>query len=259
MKKLLLITFAFLMEAQLIQAQTATNFNCNDCAATNHDLYAELDAGKVVVISWVMPCSSCVGPSLAAYNEVLSYANPNIVFYLADDYANTSCTSLTNWANTNGMTSCNAKFSNSAVKMSDYGSAGMPKVVVLGGASHTIYYNQNNPNITQTDIHNAIEAAITANVTGIKENYINNFQLSLFPNPVKDKKTVLTYTLNSNEEVSIDIYNSIGELVKSVIKGEHTPGKYEQSIDLAPISAGTYFIKVNMGHKSDVLKFVISE
>lgn len=259
MKKLLLIISIFLMETLSIQAQTATNFNCNDCTSTNHDLYAELDAGKVVVISWVMPCSSCIGPSLAAYNEVQSYANPNIVFYLADDYANTSCTSLTNWANTNGMTSCNAKFSNSAVKMSDYGSAGMPKVVVLGGTNHTIYYNQNSPNITQIGIHNAIEAAITANVTGIKENNINNFQLSLFPNPVKDKKTVVSYTLKNNEEVSLDIYNTMGKIVKSLLKAEQTAGKHEQTIDLTTLSAGTYFIKLHTGNKTDVLKFVISE
>lgn len=260
MKKLLLITSVLMIGAQVAQAQTATNFNCNDCSGTNHDLFSELNSGKVVVISWVMPCSSCIGPSLAAYNEVQSYANPNVVFYLADDAANTSCTSLTSWANTNGMTSCNAKFSNSAVVESAYGPGGMPKIVVLGGASHTVYYNQNGGAISQTDIHNAIEAAITANAAGVKENHdVNNFQLSLFPNPVKDKKTTISYVLKSKETIAINIYNITGEMVKSVLNEEQAAGKHEQLIDLSNMSNSTYFINLRIGDKTDVLKFVISE
>ena len=36
-------------------SQTATDFTCNDCAGSSHNLFSELDGGKVVVLVWVMP------------------------------------------------------------------------------------------------------------------------------------------------------------------------------------------------------------
>ncbi|HRD39909.1 MAG TPA: hypothetical protein PLC65_14870, partial [Bacteroidia bacterium] len=71
------------------------------------------------------------------------------LFYLVDDYANTSCPTLTSWALTNGMPNA-IVFSNSAIDMYDYGSTGMPKIVVIGGANHQVFDNQNNSlNVTQ--------------------------------------------------------------------------------------------------------------
>ena len=149
-------------------AQTAVNFTCNDCAATSHDLYTELNAGKVIVLCWVMPCGACTGPALTTYNVVQSYQanNPNTVFmYLCDDYGNTTCASLNSWANNIGVTNT-IRFSNSAIDMMDYGSTGMPKIVVVGGSNHTVYYNSNNT-VDATNLQNAINSALLA--TGINE------------------------------------------------------------------------------------------
>jgi len=258
MKKIFFIASAFVMGLQLLKAQTATNFNCNDCAGSNHNLFAELDAGKVIVISFVMPCASCIGPSLSAYNEVQNYASSNpgrVLFYCIDDVANTNCTTLTNWCNTNGMTNATV-FSNSAVVESAYGSGGMPKILVIGGSSHTVFYNQN-ATINVAAFNTAINNAL--NTVGIKENSIDHFQLSLFPNPAKDKKMMVTYNLRSNQEITIDIYNIIGDKVKNVLKEQQVFGKHQQQIDLTNFSVGTYTIKVMAGDKVDVLKFVISE
>ena len=259
MKQLILIISGILFSLQLLHAQTtATNFNCNDCAGNNHDLYTELDAGKVIVISFVMPCASCIGPSLSAYNEVQNYATSypgRVLFYCADDVANTSCTSLTNWCNTNGMP--NAKvFSNSAVVETPYGSGGMPKIIVIGGASHTVFYNQN-ATINTTAFNTAINDALAQ--VGVKENSIDNFQLSLFPNPTKDKKTVVSYSLKSDENITIEIYNTFGDKVKNILKERQSIGKHQQQIDVSTLSIGTYFIKVQTSEKTDILKFVISE
>lgn len=258
MKKLLFIASSLMFGIQLL-AQTATNFNCNDCAGGNHDLFTELDAGKVIVIAFVMPCSSCIAPSQSAYNEVQNYATSypgRVLFYCADDIANTNCTTLTNWCNTNSLT--NAKvFSNAAVVETPYGAGGMPKIVVLGGTNHSVFYSQNGA-LNVTAFNTAINNALAATV-GIKENSTENFQLSLFPNPVIDKKTAISYDLKASAEISIDIYNTIGANVKSVLKEVQSTGKHEQQIDIANLSAGVYFIKLKMADKTDVIKFVISE
>jgi hypothetical protein len=141
---------------------TATNFNANDCAGNNHELFEELNAGNVIVLCWVMPCSACSSPAVSAYNIVQSYSlsNPGkIKFYLCDDFANTSCATLSNWAAGNGI-GYDALFSNSSIKMSHYGTNGMPKTVVLGGGtSHQVYFNQNN-SLNASNFTNAINNAI---------------------------------------------------------------------------------------------------
>lgn len=60
MKKTLLIIFAILTSLGFAYAQTtATNFTTNDCDGISHTLFDELDDDKVIIISWVMPCTAC--------------------------------------------------------------------------------------------------------------------------------------------------------------------------------------------------------
>lgn len=76
MKKIIFtLTIALMFVATISKAQTtASDFTATDCSSMSHNLYTELNAGKVVVISWVMPCSACVGGATAASNAVQSFA-----------------------------------------------------------------------------------------------------------------------------------------------------------------------------------------
>jgi hypothetical protein len=254
MKKLILSVVPMVI-ALFATAQTATNFNCNDCSATNHDLFTELNSGKVIVITWVMPCGACIAPASTAANTVQGYASSNpgtVKFYVADDYANTSCSTLNSWLSTNSITA-DAVFSNSAVSMADYGSPGMPKTIVIG-PDHTVFYNQNNSvsaNALQTAINNAL-------AVGISENKNTISTVSLFPNPVNGNSTVLNYSLAQNADVTIDIYNVLGESVKSNIVQNQTAGKHEATIDLAGVTNGVYFIRLGAGEAAQTIKFVLT-
>ena len=236
-------------------AQTATNFNCNDCSATNHDLFTELNAGKVIVITWVMPCGACIASASTASNTVQGYASSNpgtVKFYLSDDYGTTSCSTLNSWASTNSITA-DAVFSNSAVSMADYGSAGMPKTVVIG-PDHTVYYNQNGA-VSASAIQAAINNALAV---GITESNNTISTVSLFPNPVNGNTTVLNYSLTQNSDVTVDIYNMLGENVKSNIVQDQTAGKHATAIDLAGLSNGVYFIRLGAGEAAQTVKFIIA-
>ena len=57
MKKIV-FSAIWLVTASFTFAQTATDFTANDCAGTSHHLFAELDAGKIIVAAFVMPCGS---------------------------------------------------------------------------------------------------------------------------------------------------------------------------------------------------------
>ena len=258
MKKILLTAVIALSGISAIAQTTATNFNVNDCSGANHDLFTELDAGKIIVIAFVMPCSSCIAPSLSAYTEVQNYASTypgRVKFYLSDDVGTSSCTTITNWGTTNGMTSPDAVFCNTAVKQADYGAAGMPKIVVLGGSTHSVLFNQNN-GLNVTNFNNAIMAGLT---TGINENSNGNFQLSLFPNPVTENKITFTYNLTQPVNPKVEIYNVLGEIVKSFVIENNTIGKQETTINFESLTNGIYFIKLNVENSSQTVKFTVTK
>lgn len=257
MKKIFFLLLAGFTFTNGSSQTTATNFTGNDCAGNPHDFFAELDAGKVIVLDWVMPCATCIGPSISAYNIAQGYQSSHpgrVLFYMVDDYANTSCSSLNGWATTNSMPN-SVRFVNAAIDMLDYGSTGMPKIVVLGGTSHTIFYNANN-SINTSTLTSAINSALAA-TTGIGENDNNIGSVALFPNPA-DSKTWISYSLTNNSDVKADIYNLVGEKITSVSYGKQSTGPNTISIDCSELSSGTYFVKLIAGTAEKTIKLSVS-
>jgi len=236
--------------------QTATNFTCNDCAGTSHTLFNELDAGKVIVLCWVMPCSACTGPSLTTYNVVQSFqaAHPGkVVMYVVDDYANTSCVSLTSWANSIGLANT-TKFSNPAIQMTDYGSDGMPKIVVLGGSAHTVFYNVNNT-VSGSALQAAINAAIS--VTGIAETNGQDVALTITPNPVS-QTAMVRYSIKESSSVSIELFNLSGDRVYSSLPGTLAAGDHEVLLDVSGLAAGEYVLRLTADGHSNIGNLIVS-
>ncbi|MBA3664496.1 MAG: T9SS type A sorting domain-containing protein [Bacteroidetes bacterium] len=250
MKKILLFVGVLLSGVSV--SQTAANFNTNDCASTNHDLFTELNSGKVVVITWVMPCVNCVGGATSAQNAVNSFSASNpgqVVHYIADDYGNSTCATVTSWCATYSLTP-NAVFTSSAVSMSPYASAGMPKVIVLGGTNHNVFYNVNGSgNISVSGIQSAISNALAT--VGMKENNGNSFQTKLSPNPVNNE---LTFTFKLAEKLTIEIYSVLGQKVKSI---ENVTGS-EVKINTESLCNGSYFARISDGQNSETIKFLIA-
>jgi len=167
MKKLIsTLSMALMLCSTISNAQTAADFTALDCNGVSHNLYTDLSAGKVIVVTWVMPCAGCIGGAASAYNAVQSFAtsNPGKVFnYLVDDDGLTSCSSLASWAMANGFNTSNISvFGNSPVTINEanYGGSGMPHVIVIG-PDKTIYLN------LLTGAANN-QAAITATLLQIK-------------------------------------------------------------------------------------------
>lgn len=257
MKTVLLFINSVLLSI-LCFSQTAINFTCNDCNGISHDLFSELDSGKIIVLCWVMPCASCVAPAIASADVVQSFAtsNPDKVFmYLCDDYGNTSCSALTSWASLNGLPKM-TKFSDSSIVMTDYGTEGMPKIVVLGGSNHAVFYNASN-SIDNTDsLQYAISTAIAAS-SGIAEKPFSFTSLQLFPNPAKNN-TILSFSSEKPETTNIDIYNLSGKKISTVFSGKLYPGKSVFKINTSELHSGIYFIKLDDFRKTKLIKLLVS-
>jgi hypothetical protein len=258
MKKAILL-FLIGVTAQFGIAQTASNFNCADCSSNNHDLFTELNSNKVIVIAWVMPCVNCISGALSAFTAVQSYSasNPGQVrFYLSDDVGNTTCPTLQSWASTNGMTP-DAIFSNALVSMTPYGVAGMPKVIVVGGNSHTVYYNTNGSgNINTAGVQGGINNALSAIAAGIKENNGVFSSLGVYPNPTNSSASV-SLKLSKESKVKIEVENLFGQKMLEVYNGDLSQGDNSIKINTSELANGNYFISCSDGNTTKKIKFIV--
>ncbi len=74
-------------------------------------------------------------------------------------------------------------------------------------------------------------------------NLVNEFVLyPNYPNPF-NSKTTIWYSLPSNGDVNIKIFNVLGQEVNSILLGYKTQGFHTFSIDFSGISSGVYFIR----------------
>lgn len=262
MKSLTLFIATLFVSSISFGQTTATDVTVTDCEGGTVNLFTELDAGKIIVIGWTMPCASCAVPLLAVHNEVLNYAisNPGIVeFWLTDDYANTGCNTIQNWCTTNGITTAKY-FSTSDLDMMDYGSNGMPKVVVLGCSSHNVYYNVNNSPTAQ-GAGAAIDAALAdiaiSCTTGIGEVDDSEMLVSCFPNPATSVLNVSIELLNAQNAV-VEVVGLNGEVYSQVSLENLTASKNEIQINTEKLSAGLYFLKVSSNDVVRVEKFQVN-
>lgn len=251
-KNVLLLSMMFLYGIIVYGQSTAADFTATDCQGNSHNLFSELNSGKVVVIDWVMPCGSCVSPSQAAYDAVLGYASSNpgkVVFYLAGDGSDDDCDLLNTWGDDNGLTN-SARFSTLSGSLSYYGYE-MPKIVVLGGGfNHTVYHNSSGGAI-QTALSQAVAAS------GIEEGQPFVTGVNLFPNSVKSEAK-LNYTLTGNNDVTIEITNIIGQNIKKNYYKNQSPGKHETLLDFESISNGIYFLRLGAGDKKHIVRFTVA-
>ncbi|NUM51747.1 MAG: T9SS type A sorting domain-containing protein [Flavobacteriales bacterium] len=233
----------FFLVSFSIYSQTATNFSCKDCDNVNHDFFAELDAGKVIIIDWVMPCSSCTPATVKAHNIVNNFAqsNPGKVFlYIVDDYANTNCSNLKAWADAYGISNATF-FSNAAIKMSDYGTAGMPKIIVAGCYNHQVFYNEKNTAIDSAAIVNAVNAALGC-ATGLEEAPTLLQNVNVYPNPTTDVFT-LSFTLSASANITVYVSNVLGQKMAEVFTGKKTEGNITIEFDSSVLPRGMYLIR----------------
>lgn len=239
-----IITIAILLTVfSTVHAQTtATNWTAQDCSSTSHTLFTDLDNGKIVVMVWVMPCGSCVNGATAAYNAAQSFATSNpgkVVYYIADDLGDASCSALNTWITSNSIGSLSnmTVFSNAGnvIKESDFGGSGMPHVTVIGGTNHKIYYNKMN---SATNDQSGITSAISSAIASVDvENITNQIKFSVSPNPLTE-----TLSINYGQPIKkISVLSLTGQVIK---EETYTTGKLNPTINLTAVATGVYTVKV---------------
>lgn len=92
--------------------------------------------------------------------------------------------------------------------------------------------------------------------TGIIESVKESFVVSITPNPVVLNANV-DFNLEKSENVNIYIYNSIGEQISVINKGNLNAGNHNLKVDVSGLSSGVYFMNITAGDVTSTSKFNI--
>jgi hypothetical protein len=84
----------------------------------------------------------------------------------------------------------------------------------------------------------------------------NNIEtVSLYPNPTKNSALLKFYS-TTTQTVSIDIYNSLGEIIQTVYTGSANTGSNQYSIETTTFEKGIYYININGDNISKTIKII---
>lgn len=96
---------------------------------------------------------------------------------------------------------------------------------------------------------------ILANTAGIST-ITQNLQFDIYPNPATDRSMV-DFTLESKENVVLEVYNQIGAVVYTRNEGAMAAGEYTFEIPTAGFASGVYTVNVKTDAGNSLKKLVI--
>jgi len=80
--------------------------------------------------------------------------------------------------------------------------------------------------------------------------------LQNYPNPF-NPSTTIKYSLPKSSFVSLNIYDALGNLVKSIVNGDQASGDYIENVDMSSFASGIYFYIMKAGNFTDTKKMIL--
>lgn len=95
-------------------------------------------------------------------------------------------------------------------------------------------------------------------VSGVQENFMaDRFSLEgCFPNPAKESTTV-KFKINNTRVVTINLLDSSGKLMKTVLNEEVVEGEHSVQIELNDVPPGFYLFHLKSGFLNDTKKLIV--
>ncbi|OFY89900.1 MAG: hypothetical protein A3K10_09525 [Bacteroidetes bacterium RIFCSPLOWO2_12_FULL_31_6] len=93
-------------------------------------------------------------------------------------------------------------------------------------------------------------------LVGIKE-IKDAVNVSLFPNPTKGDASLLSFKLENNGLVKVNLVNTLGQHIKSIFEGNLQKGQHQFSIKTSNLAKGLYYVEININGEKTVKKLVV--
>lgn len=258
MKKILSILFAGVFSLTIANAQsTAQDFTMSACDGNTHSLFADhLDNGEVVIMEFFMTCASCatVAAKLSPLQTGLTAQYPGMTNFWVLAYTNNyTCTTVTNWKNTNAPNAL--AFDSGAVEVAYYGGFGMPTTIVVAGPNHQVLYSSNVDGGAgdTAAIHAAIDNYFaTMGVEGANA----SVALKAYPNPAVNTLN-LDMNFTTGGATEIEMVDMTGKVVKKIANENYTTGQHTLQLETSDVVNGIYFIRIANSGKTTQYKVSI--
>ena len=85
---------------------------------------------------------------------------------------------------------------------------------------------------------------------------IEGYSLSNYPNPF-NPKTTIQYSIPKDEFVKLTVYDITGKIVKELMNGYKTAGKYSVEFNASSYSSGTYYYRLEAGEYKSIQKMML--
>lgn len=235
----LAILIFFLLPMFTIGQETAMDFDQADCSGNSHHLFSELDAGKVVILEFVMlNCAPCITATkaLEKIRSPFDEQYPGRVVLYSMGFLNAyTCTQMQAWMTNNNFT--HSVFTGGEQQVSYYGGMGMPTIIVIGGNDHKVYFKSSGytPSL-DGQIKAAVDSSLAHSTLGIEEK-ITVDHFSVYPSFSSDN---FTFRINFHAAQEISICNLMGQQVMSVPVSSH--GNY--TISASQLPDGIYITRL---------------
>ena len=259
-KKSILSTFILACCFSFSKAQTALPLSGLDCNGVSHDLYADLDSGKAVILHFFMAsCASCPPPAQkiqAMANHILATYPGMITAYAMPFNNSVSCPTTASWVSSNRL-SLYAPYDSGAAQVAHYGGFGMPTVVLLGGADHHVMFSTLSFSTSDTTImrDSILRLLNPAAPTLINELPSSVSSFSVFPNPANDNVSI-KLDMKETSNVSIDILDLSGKKVMTIMD-ERQNGMLSKQINTSTLSNGNYIVRLLVNGQTSTQKLNI--
>ncbi len=119
-----------------------------------------------------------------------------------------------------------------------------------------LFYGGNSQIISGTNFGSMALAQFDVDATVAVEEFQKPAEISVYPNPVINQCFV-QFSLLESKSVTIEIFNSVGQLINKTDKGVMNPGIYDLELTTKELNKGVYFVKVNLGADQITEKFTV--
>ncbi len=85
---------------------------------------------------------------------------------------------------------------------------------------------------------------------------LSDFEISIYPNPVIGSATI-TYSIESDENVNILVYNSLGIVVEKLFDANQKENSYELKWNTNHLNPGIYYVRFIIGNEQTVKPVIV--
>lgn len=134
--------------------------------------------------------------------------------------------------------------------------------VYMSSDGYTAYFTLTDPGVYEASISFAISeykkfTVIQSVTSSISDKDVNEPLLSIYPNPYS-VTTQISYSLDKRSNVVMEVYNSVGQKIETLVKATQDQGEYNYPFNASEkqLEEGIYFVKMTVNGKTTMKRIV---